>query len=195
MVAGHYATALFARQKVPQAPLVLLLVCAISLDIIWLTLCQFGLESLKPDSWLVASINHLQVSMPYSHDLLPVIGWTIFFSIAGLVITREIFVALWCGILVFVHWLCDLLVGFTHYLWDAMPPKFGLNLYVTHPYLAILIETLFCFLVVTWFVRKRATTGRPLATKYIVMLYLLYVGGALSLLPLAEHNLSYWWGL
>lgn len=195
MIIGHYATALIPHQKYPKAPLWLFLFAAIFLDAIWLTLALFGLETPHPGGFLDASLLNLQVDMPWSHDLLPVLGWSVLMAIIALALTRSTPVALWCAALVLVHEVSDLLGGFKHYVYGADSQLIGLGLYNTIPELALLFEGLLGVACTAWFVRARKNKGQPISAGGVKLLYAIFIGGAAMQLVFARVSLGSLLGL
>lgn len=192
MIAGHYTTVLIAKQKIPHAPLWLLLFSAIGLDIIWIFFATIGLETPTPTSWLDATLMNMRVDMPYSHDLLPLIGWTFLFLILGWAVTREWTIGYWCAALVVVHWLCDFVVGFEHHVIGNDGINLGLNLYNTHPIVGLMIEACFAAICIIIFDIFRKKQGFSTNKSVLIALTILFVGGTLLLVPLAHTTLAEW---
>ncbi len=195
MIIGHYATALIAYQKQPTAPLWLFLFAAIFLDAVWLTLALFGYEVPSPDSFLDATLLHLKVDMPISHDLLPVLGWALVMAALAALISRSRAVALWCGALVLVHELSDLLGGFKHYVYGNDSALIGLGLYNSIPELALLFEAMLGAGCVAWFVAARRQQGKPVSSGGVKILYAIFIGGAAMQLVFARSSLGSLLGL
>lgn len=190
MIIGHYATALIPYQRHPKAPLWLFLFAAIFLDAIWLTLALFGHEVPTPDGFLDATLLHLQVDMPFSHDLLPVLGWSLLMAAIAAVITRSKAVAIWCGALVLVHEASDLLGGFKHYVHGSDSMLIGLGLYNSVPELALLFEALLGVACTAWFIHARQREGRPISVSGKKILYAIFIGGAVFQLGFARVSLA-----
>lgn len=195
MIAGHYVTAFFARQKLPNAPIWLLLFAAIALDVVWIILAFIGLETPTPHSWLEATLMSIRVEMPFSHDLLPLVGWTFALLLLGWWVTNKLIVGIWCAGLVIVHWLCDLLVGFKHHIIGNTGIDLGFNLYNTYPMLGLIIESIFIVLCIMWYTNIRKKEGNPAKKSVIFSMYLLFVGGTLLCLPIAHTSLTEWFKL
>jgi len=195
MIIGHYATALIPYQKQPSAPLWLFLFAAIFLDAVWLTLALFGHEVPTPDGFLDATLLHLQVDMPWSHDLLPVLGWSVVMAVFGGLLTRSGAVALWCGALVLVHEASDLLGGFKHYVYGTDSALIGFGLYNSMPELALFFEGLLGAVCVAWFVAARRKKGKPVSAGGVKLLYGIFIGGAAMQLVFARTSLGSLLGL
>lgn len=194
MVLGHYATALIPHQRVPTAPFWLFLLAANLLDFAWLAFALAGPEMPAPGSMFEATFHNIRVEMPYTHDGFAVGVWVLVGFGLGFAVTRQIAPALWCGALVIVHELCDLLSGFEHYLYDDVFP-IGLNLYGRAPELALVFEAAFGGVCVWWYLRARAAQGKPVSVATGRWLYVVFIGGALSFLPIARTPMGHWLGM
>jgi hypothetical protein len=153
------------------------------------------MEVPSPNNWFETSFLNLHVNMDYSHDLVPVIGWTIVMLLIAWGLTMNFTVAIWCAGLLAVHFLSDMVVGFKHHIMGPNSPAIGLGLYNTYPSIALLIEAAFCIVCVAWFVRARKMEGRPIRKSHVIGLYLLFVGGALIWLPTADMSFAQWFKL
>lgn len=190
MIAGHYATALIAHQRLPKAPVWLFLLSSNVPDFLWLILAIVGPERPQPESILDASFANIHVDMHFSHDLVSVVVLAGMMGIAGFLASREMRVATWCAGLVVLHGACDFVSGFQHNLLGRDTMALGLNLYRRAPEVALLIEAAAGAVVVTWFKFARASSGRPLSHRSILSLYAVLVGGTLIWLPTARTSLS-----
>lgn len=191
MVSGHFATALlpyeFTRnQSGKSAPFWIFLLASQFLDFLLLGFLATGVESLTPTNVLDLSFAGMRADMFVSHDLVPVVAWSVLFGFAVWGFTRQRAVALWCVALVGFHELCDLLVGFKHGLMADDHPSFGLGLYTEAPTTGLLIEALLSLVCVWLFVQLRAKHNRPVPLSTQRVLYGFLVGGALISLPIAH---------
>ena len=190
MIVGHFATALVPRSKMPGAPFWLLLLASNLADLFLLTFIGIGLETAHPESFMDVSFQNLHVDTPYSHDLVPNLILALAFGLLVLAVYRRKDLALWCGGLVFFHLLCDLVVGFPHYIMGPGTPVIGMALYYSAPHFAIILEAIMGGLIVFWFVRREKGQGRALSRGQIIALYVIFVGGALVWLPNASQSLN-----
>ncbi len=190
MIVGHYATALIPRRLQPEAPFWLLLLASNLSDFLWILLGLLGLEAPRPSSLWLATFQNIAVEMPYSHDGLPTLLLAIAFTVLVLILFRNLKTALWCGVLVIVHLLCDLLSGYPHHLAGNETAKIGLGLYNTAPHLALFLEALVGGLCVAWYLYDRKKAGLNTSRKTQTLLYLVFVGGALIWLPTATLPLG-----
>lgn len=194
MVTGHYATALVPYallQRTRPAPFWLFLLASQFLDLLMLGLAGAGVESLTPHRLLDLSFAGMRADMYASHDLLPVAGWAAGFAALAWLATRHGAAALWCGALVIVHELCDLVVGFRHGVLGETP-QLGWNLYTRAPVAGLLVEAALCAGIVWWFARRRRRDGRPLSRASTWTLHAILAGTALASLPVAHQSLAQW---
>jgi hypothetical protein len=197
MIAGHFATALVPYEltrKSDPVPVWLFLLAAQFLDALMLTFVSLGIETMEPEDAFEVSFSSLQTNMFVSHDLLPVVGWATLFGVGTWLIWRKPVIALWCVGLVAFHEVCDLIVGYPHYVVRGVGP-IGMALYVNAPILSFLIEAAMAAGIVFWFCRRRANRGQPVSTGTQVILSAVLVGTTLAALPLANHSINSLLGL
>ncbi|MCR5878465.1 hypothetical protein [Phenylobacterium sp. J367] len=130
MFVGHYAAALAAKAAEPRAPLWTLVAGAQLLDIGWSVLVMAGVERLTFDASLPGSPLVLE-HMPWTHSLPAALAWSAaaaFAAMALLKLPRRAAVVI--GLVVFSHWLADLLVHRPDLsLGFGGEPKLGLGLW------------------------------------------------------------------
>ena len=109
MFVGHYAASLAAKAIEPRAPLWSYVIAAQAIDIGWAGLIMAGVEKARIDPSLPGSTLDLY-HMPFTHSLPAVVLW----SLAGLLLARAARLpwgaAIAIALVVFSHWLGDLLV-------------------------------------------------------------------------------------
>ena len=109
MFVGHYAASLAAMAIEPRAPLWTYVIAAQAIDIGWGALVMAGVEKVRIDPSLPGSALDLY-HMPFTHSLPAVVLW----SLAGLLLARAARLpwgaAIAIALVVFSHWLTDLLV-------------------------------------------------------------------------------------
>ncbi len=110
MFVGHYAAALAAKAAEPKAPLWTYVVAAQFIDIGWSSLVMVGVEKVRIDESLPGSVLDLY-HMPFTHSLPGCLIWTL----AAVALARYALRLRWgpsitIGMVVFSHWLLDLLV-------------------------------------------------------------------------------------
>lgn len=194
MIWGHYAAALVPHQRDPQTPVAFYLAAANAPDLLWLGLAAAGLETPAPNSLFEASFAALRVDMPYSHDLVTSFGWAVAAALIAFALFRRRAPALWSFTLILVHEACDLLAGFSHWVFGPGTPAVGLNLYNRAPEAALFLEAAFGAACTWWYLRARTRAGRPVAPATAYGLYATFVLGALVWLPIARKSLGAWFG-
>ncbi|HEY4070926.1 MAG TPA: hypothetical protein VGM04_05145 [Sphingomicrobium sp.] len=110
MFVGHYAASFLAKAEEPSAALWSYFTAAQLLDIGWSTLVVAGVEKMRIDPALPGSVFDLYY-MPWTHSLLAALCW----SLAGALFFRWLLrlpgrASLVIGLVVFSHWLLDLIV-------------------------------------------------------------------------------------
>ncbi len=180
MIVGHYATALVAKRQQPRLPLWACLVAAMALDIVMITLVFSGVERLEPASGASPKLHEMVIDMTYSHDLLPVALWVLLAVGVAYFATRSVAASLWIGALVGGHLICDLVVGFYHFVFGMDSARVGFGLYTTGPLLGLAVELLISLGCTWWFLRGTTASRRLQAALYAVM-----VLGCVVLLPYA----------
>ena len=159
MVAGHFATALVAKQRVPRGHLAFYLVISQLPDLLWHLFHFTGLEVTSPANPMQASLDTMRVQMTYSHDLLPTVGWVLIAALLGRGLYGAWRPGVAAGALVVVHAICDALSGHPHHIFGPDSAEIGLGLYQSAPYLALLIEAIFTAAVVGFVVWSDARAG------------------------------------
>ena len=110
MFVGHYAAALAAKGAEPRAPLWTYVIGAQLIDIGWSGLIMTGAERVSFDPHLPGSALVLE-HMPWTHSLPAALVW----AVAAALLVRWAMKLPWgaavtVGLVVFSHWLGDLLV-------------------------------------------------------------------------------------
>jgi membrane-bound metal-dependent hydrolase YbcI (DUF457 family) len=110
MFVGHYAAALAAKGAEPRAPLWTYVIGAQLIDIGWSGLVMAGVERVSFDRRLPGSPLVLE-HMPWTHSLPGALAW----AVVAAVLVRWALKLPWAaaamvGLVVFSHWLGDLLV-------------------------------------------------------------------------------------
>lgn len=110
MFVGHYAAALAAKGADPRAPLWTYVIAAQLVDVGWSGLIMAGVEKVSFDRHLPGSALVLDY-MPFTHSLPAALVW----SLAGAMAVRWVLKLPWAtsalvGLVVFSHWLGDLMV-------------------------------------------------------------------------------------
>ena len=141
MFVGHYGPSFAAKRIEASIPLWVLFLAAQFLDVLWAPFVLLGIEKVRIVSHFTGS-NALDLYyMPYTHGLPGALGWSLLAALLYQLIARPARArAAWLvGIVVFSHWMLDLIVhvpdlplygnaakvGFG--LWNARVLAFGLE--------------------------------------------------------------------
>lgn len=159
MFVGHYAASLAAKAAEPRAPLWAYVIGAQFLDVGWSGLIMSGVEKASVDPSLPGSPLVLY-QMPYTHSLPGALAW----SVAGALLVRYALKVPWraafvMGLVVFSHWLADLLVHRPDLeLWFG-GPKVGFALW-NHPVAEQAVEIGLLALAAIFWTAWRVRNGR-----------------------------------
>lgn len=189
MIAGHFATALVAKQQEPRGALWFYLGISQLPDWLWHAFHFGGIEPTMPDNPMLASLDTMAVEMTYSHDLVPAFGWVGLAVLLGRGVTGSWRPGWVAGALVLAHLLCDAISGHTHYVFGPESPAIGLGLYGTHPYLALGIEAIFTAAMVGWVVVADRRQGVRRSRAALAVWGLILFGGIASMVPTADLSL------
>jgi hypothetical protein len=176
MFAGHFAASVAAKTIAPRLPFWACVGAAQLLDFVWAGMILAGVEQLRMDPSLPGSPLVL-ADMPWSHSLAMALLWSL---LAGALAVRAWGRAgWWIGVVVFSHWLADLLVHRPDLpLWPGGTARLGLGLW-NLPEIAMLVEIgLLAVTVAIWVesrVRGRLRAG-PAIGWLVGLLVLALVG-------------------
>jgi hypothetical protein len=126
---GHFAVGFAAKKAAPRASLAALLLAALFADVLWPVLVAVGAEEVRiaPGSTVYTPLEF--VSYPWSHSLLALIIWGVFFAAYYRKRPDGVRTGLVMGLLVVSHWFLDWI---THKpdmpLWPR-GPVYGLGLW------------------------------------------------------------------
>lgn len=109
MFIGHFGVGFAAKSVDKKISLGTLFLASQFIDLLWPILLLLRLESVKiePGNTAVTPLNF--ISYPISHSMLGVIIWGILFGIIYYLFKKNLRGSILLGILVFSHWLLDLL--------------------------------------------------------------------------------------
>tara|TARA_B110000971_G_scaffold190975_1_gene202311 strand:- start:90 stop:791 length:702 start_codon:yes stop_codon:yes gene_type:complete len=195
MLAGHFTTALIAKQKFPKGTLLYFLIISQLQDFLWFSFHYLGLETTKPSDALDASLSTMAVDMLFSHDLLPQVIWLVFAFILGKVLFKSTAIGLVSMALVSIHFVLDFFSGHMHHLFGADTMEAGLGLYASNPYLAIVIEALFSFVAIGYFFREEAKKGIIRTTKNRIAIISVFAYGIIFMLLIATKSFRELFGI
>lgn len=109
MFIGHFGAGFAAKRVDKKISLGTLFLASQFIDLLWPILLLLGLESVKIESGNTAVTPLNFISYPISHSMFGVIIWGILFGIVYYLIKKNLRGSILLGVLVFSHWLLDLL--------------------------------------------------------------------------------------
>jgi hypothetical protein len=188
MLAGHFTTALIAKQKFPKGTLIYFLIISQLQDFLWFTFHYLGLEPTNPSDAFDATLSNMMVDMLYSHDLLPLLFWLPIVFVIGKLLFKSTQIGLVSIALVSVHFVLDFFSGHMHHLFGADTMEAGLGLYASSPYLAIFIEAIFSVVVLWYFFREEAKKGIIRTIKNRISIISVFAYGIIFMLLIATNS-------
>lgn len=188
MLAGHFTTALIANQKFSKGTLLYFLIASQFQDLLWFTFHLLGLEYTGPKDVLDTTLSNMTVDMLYSHDLLPQIFWLALIFLTGKVLFKSNKIGLVGAILVLGHFVLDFFSGHPHHVFGAETQDVALGLYASNIYLAIVIEAVFCVLVLWYFFKQETKNGIQRTSKNKKLVIGLFVFGIVFMLSIATTS-------
>jgi len=188
MLAGHFTTALIAKQKFPKGALLYFLIISQLQDLLWFTFHYLGLEPTDPSDAFDATLSNMAVDMLYSHDFLPLLFWLAIVFVIGKLLFKSTQIGLVSMALVFVHFVLDFFSGHMHHLFGAETMELGLGLYASSPYLAIFIEAIFSVGALWYFFKEETKNGIIRTTKNRVAIISVFAYGIIFMLLIATRS-------
>jgi hypothetical protein len=188
MLAGHFTTALIAKQKFPKGTLLYFLVISQLQDFLWFVFHYLGLEPTNPSDAFDATLSNMAVDMVYSHDLLPMFVWLLIAFVLGKLLFKSTQIGLVSMALVSIHFVLDFFSGHMHHVFGAKTMELGFGIYATNPYLAILIEAIFSASVLWYFFREEAKKGIIRTTKNRIVIVSVFTYGIVFMLLIATKS-------
>ena len=158
MFIGHYGVSFVAATQ-PRAPkLGTLFVAAQLIDFGFFGFLILGIEHMRLVPHITA-VNAMDLyDMPWTHSLVGALAWSIGFAALLLVALRSVTAAAIGGVVVFSHWLLDLLVHTRDLTILGVAPKFGLGLW-NYPLIEMPLEIAFAGFGLAWYLRWTHPTG------------------------------------
>lgn len=188
MLAGHFTTALIAKQKFPKGTLLYFLIISQLQDFLWFVFHYLGIEPTNPNDAFDATLSNMAVDMVYSHDLLPLFIWLFIAFVLGKLLFKSTQIGLVSMALVSIHFVLDFFSGHMHHVFGAETMEAGLGLYASSTYLAIFIEAIFSVGAVWYFFRGEAKKGIIRTTKNKVAIISVFAYGIIFMLLIATHS-------
>ena len=188
MLAGHFTTALIAKQKFPKGTLLFFLIISQLQDFLWFAFHYLGIEPTSPSDAFDTTLSTMAVDMVYSHDLLPLLIWLAIAFALGKILFQSTQIGLVSMALVSIHFVLDFFSGHMHHLFGADSMELGFGLYASHPYLAIVIEALFSFAALWYFFREESIKGIKRTKKNKISIIAVFAYGVIFMLLIATHS-------
>ena len=188
MLAGHFTTALIAKQKFPKGTLLYFLIISQLQDFLWFVFHYLGFEPTNPSDAFDATLINMSVDMVYSHDLIPLLVWLIIGFSLGKLLFKSTQIGLVSMALVLIHFVLDFFSGHIHHLFGAETMELGFGLYASNPYLAVAIEALFSIAAIWYFFREEAKKGMIRTTKNRISIIAVFAYGIVFMLIIATHS-------
>jgi len=195
MLAGHFTTALIAKQKFPKGTLLYFLIISQLQDFLWFVFHYVGIEPTNPSDAFDATLSNMAVDMVYSHDLLPLLIWLIVAFTLGEIIFKSTQIGLVSMALVSIHFVLDFFSGHMHHVFGAETMEFGFGLYASNPYLAIVIEALFSIVALWYFFKEESKKGIKRTKKNKISIMSVFAYGIIFMLLIATHSFRELFGI
>jgi hypothetical protein len=188
MLAGHFTTALIAKQKFPKASLLYFLIISQLQDFLWFVFHYLGLEPTNPSDAFDASLINMSVDMVYSHDLLPLLVWLIIGFTLGKLLFKSTQIGLVSMALVLIHFVLDFFSGHIHHVFGAETMELGFGLYASNPYLAVVIEALFSIVALWYYFKEEVKMGNRRLQSNKIAIISVFAYGIVFMLLIATHS-------
>jgi len=195
MLAGHFSTALIAKQRFPKGTLLYFLIISQLQDLLWFVFHYLGIEPTNPSDAFDATLSNMTVDMVYSHDLLPLLIWLIIAFTLGKILFKSTQIGLVSMALVSIHFILDFFSGHMHHVFGAETMELGFGLYASNPYLAIIIEALFSMVALWYFFREEGKKGIIRTTKNRIAIISVFAYGIVFMLLIATHSFRELFGI
>ena len=195
MLAGHFSTALIAKQKFPKGTLLYFLIISQLQDFLWFVFHYLGIEATNPSDAFDATLSNMAVDMVYSHDLLPLLIWLIVAFTLGKIFFKSTQIGLVSMALVSIHFVLDFFSGHMHHVFGAETMELGFGLYASNPYLAIVIEALFSIIALWYFFKEETKKGIKRAKKNKISIMSVFAYGIIFMLLIATHSFRELFGI
>ena len=195
MLAGHFSTALIAKQKFPKGTLLYFLIISQLQDFLWFVFHYLGIEPTSPSDAFDATLSNMAVDMVYSHDLLPLLIWLLIAFILGKIFFKSTQIGLVSMALVSMHFVLDFFSGHMHHVFGAETMELGFGLYASNPYLAIVIEALFSIVALWYFFKEESNKGIKRTKKNKISIMSVFAYGIIFMLLIATHSFRELFGI
>lgn len=194
MFIGHFGAGFAAKSVDKKISLGTLFLASQFIDLLWPILLLLGLESVKIESGNTAVTPLNFISYPISHSMLGVIVWGVLFGIVYYLIKKNLRGSILLGVLVFSHWLLDLL---THrpdlQLFPWSDYKVGLGLWNSFAG-TVIVESLIFILGVFIFYKVsklQSKSKKILFWSLVILLTAIYVMNLVGPPPTSEEPIAF----
>ena len=188
MLAGHFSTALIAKQKFPKGTLLYFLIISQLQDFLWFVFHYLGIEPTNPSDAFDATLSNMAVDMVYSHDLLPLLIWLIIAFTLGKILFKSTQIGLVSMALVLIHFVLDFFSGHIHHVFGAETMELGFGLYASNPYLAVVIEALFSIVALWYYFKEEVKMGNRRLQSNKIAIISVFAYGIVFMLLIATHS-------
>lgn len=129
MFIGHFGVALAAKKLAPKTNLVILFIACQLLDLIWPILVLVGIEQVSVDhsATVVNPLNFIHY--PFSHSLVMSLIYSLVGSLIGWKFYKSYHYGIIIGLVIFSHWVLDLITHRPDLPIFFGEPKLGLGLW------------------------------------------------------------------
>jgi hypothetical protein len=183
MFIGHFGVGLAAKKIDNKPSLGTLFFASQFIDLLWPFFLLLGIEKVKVDPGVSAFTPLDFVYYPFSHSLLGVLFWALFFGAIYFLIKKNFKSALLLGMLVISHWILDLVTHIPDLpLFPGTDTKVGFGLWNSIP-LTIIIEGLIFILGSYLYIRatkaenKRGTFALWSLLIFLIIIYIMNIIG------------------
>lgn len=194
MFLGHFGVAFAAKKIEPRLSLGTLVAAAIFVDLLWPLFLILGLEhvAIVPGITLMTPLDFHDY--PITHSLIGALGWSVVGGMLIYGVTRVQRKALVGGMVVFSHWLLDLIVHRPDLpLLTNDGPMFGLGAWNSMP--VTLFLELGMLAIGVWIyartTRPASTAGRWLLIGFVAFLVAIYTANIWGPPPPSAEAIGY----
>ncbi len=178
MFIGHFAVGFAAKRWAREAPLGVLLLAPLLLDVLWPVFCLFGLEQYRilPESGPFTRLEFIYY--PWSHSLAMSIVWALLLGGLWRVRGGSMRTAAILAALVVSHWVLDWVTHLPDLpLWPPRGPRLGLGLWNSAAGTVVVESLMLAGGAWLYFSATRATghLGRIGTWSYLALLATVYV--------------------
>jgi len=197
MFIGHFGVSMGAKKTAPGLSLGTLIMASIFLDLLWPVFLLLGWEhvAIAPG---ITEMTPLDFSdYPWSHSLVMALFWAVVFGLGYYLFKRNSRNAIVAGLVVFSHWVLDLLVHRPDLpLWPGDSPVVGLGMW-DHPVMELVLESFIFILGLKFYLdtAKPKTRGARIGFwSFVIFVLLIFISNIFGPPPSDAASLG-WMGL